>query len=137
MNRSLCLFHNARYLNRESQAPYGGLAGEPTLSLLKGQLYTGWLSRIRVRPLTLPYPSGRCQLVAKYRKAAFTELFHLNYSVVHLISKNFYCLVPSMDSQGTLRVPTCCHTPCGRFGLISKFCGSSQVQYRATGTRLC
>ena len=107
MNRSLCLFHNARYLNRESQAPYGGLAGEPTLSLLKGQLYTGWLSRIRVRPLTFPNPSGRCQLVAKYRKTAFTELFHLNYSVVHLISKNFYYLVPSMDSQGTQRTTTC------------------------------
>jgi hypothetical protein len=54
-----------------------------------------------VRPLTWPNPPGRCQLVAKYMKTAFTELFHLNYSVVHLISKNFYYLVPSMDSQGT------------------------------------
>jgi len=109
MNRSLCLFHNARYLNRESQAPYGGLAGEPALSLLKGQLYTGWLSPIRVRPLTLPNPSGRCQLVTKYRKTAFTELSHLNYSVVHLISMNFYYLVPSMDSQGTLHDHTTCY----------------------------
>ena len=109
MNRSLCLFHNARYLNRESQVPYGGLAGEPALSLLKGQLYTGWLSPIRVRPLTLPNPSGRCQLVTKYRKTAFTELSHLNYSVVHLISMNFYYLVPSMDSQGTLHDHTTCY----------------------------
>jgi saccharopine dehydrogenase-like NADP-dependent oxidoreductase len=38
-------------------------------------------------------------------KTAFTELFHLNYSVVHLISKNFYYLVPSMDSQGTQHIP--------------------------------
>ena len=113
MNRSLCLFHNARYLNRESQAPYGGLAGEPTLSLLKGQLYAGWLSRVRVRPLTLPNPSSRCQLVAKYRKTAFIELFHLNYSVVHLISKNFYYLVPSMDSQGTQPATNMLYTKCG------------------------
>ena len=118
MNRSLCLFHNARYLNRESQAPYGGLAGEPTLSLLKGQLYTGWLSCTCVSPLTWPNPSGRCQLVAKYRKAAFTELFHLNYSVVHLISKNFYYLVPSMDSQGTLLYTTGCNTPCGLASIV-------------------
>jgi hypothetical protein len=61
-----------------------------------------------VRPLTWPNPTGRCQLVAKYMRTAFTELFHLNYSVVHLISKNFYYLVPSMDSQGTQLNPTCC-----------------------------
>jgi hypothetical protein len=50
-------------------------------------------------------------------KTAFTELFHLNYSVVHLISKNFYYLVPSMDSQGTQHPPTCCiHHACQSAG---------------------
>ena len=54
-------------------------------------------------------------------RTAFTELFHLNYSVVHLISKNFYYLVPSMDSQGTQhQAVTCGHTQYGKYSVIQR-----------------
>lgn len=83
----------------ERQAPWGGLIGEPNLSLPKDQLYAGYLFDYCVRPLS--YLTMQGQLVTDEQIDAFIETFHLKYSLSIFQKKKNIILYPRWTAGHT------------------------------------